>query len=325
MNRALRNAGWVGLLGAMALALAACTSDPTPTTPPTPTAEPDPTPTMAPTPTIDTTGVPGVTLRMDPEVMNWPLIEHGEPLGVWIYGSGLEPGQWFQIWIEDGERREEPIHYGTPDHMLRVADENGEFALALGVPGEEGRDALTAEMIQAPKAPFTVRMETMDRPHELLATTTWSVCGLARAAAWCSEAQDIVRLVPEVEAVVLAAGSTYVVSAIVMEDGLFELRMGPDAYWGYDPNSRPKSNAGDGLVLSVRVGDTIQVDTLRQSGSRSTKDHHLTIEALGIDHDLGAVRLEPFVIGPFTEAGEYVIDDSSDPGEHGSMKIIVTE
>ncbi|MEE8146519.1 MAG: hypothetical protein V3T24_02850 [Longimicrobiales bacterium] len=321
MNRALRYAGWTSLSLAMIFAVAACADDPTPTPTPSPTAE---APEVAPTPTRDTTAVPGVTLRMEPEVLNWPLTEHGLPLGVWIYGSGLEPGQWFQIWIEDGERREEPIHYGTPDALLRVADENGEFALALGIPGREGRDALTAEMIQAPQAPLEVRMEDMDT-GELLATTTWRVCGLAREAPWCSTAQELARLLPEVEAVVLEAGSTYVVSAIVMEDNLFELRMGSDAYWGYDPDSRPKSNAGDGLVLAVRVGDTIHVETLRQSGSRSTKPHHLTIEGLGIEHDLSVDRVEPFEIGPFTEPGEYIIDDSSDPGEHGGFKIVVTE
>ena len=321
MNRSRRYAGWVSLSLAMVLALAACAEDPTPTAAPTATPE---APEVAPTPTRDTTAVPGVTLRMDPEVLNWPLTEHGEPLGVWIYGTGLQPGQWFQIWIEDGERREEPIHYGTPDALLRVADENGEFALALGIPGEEGRDALTAEMIEAPQAPFEVRMEDMDT-GELLATVSWSVCGLAREASWCASAQDLVRLLPEAEEVVLEAGSTYMASAIVMEDGLFELRMGAEAYWGYGPDTRPKSNSGDGLVLTVRVGDTIHFDTLRQSGSRSTKPHHLTIEALGIDHDLSAGRVEPFEIGPFTETGEYIIDDSTDSGEHGSFKIVVVE
>ena len=323
MNRALRNAGWTGLSLAMVLAVAACADDPTPTptSTPTPTAE---APAVTPTPTRDTTSVAGVTLQIEPEVLNWPLAEHGEPLGAWITGSGLQPGQWFQIWIEDGERREEPIHYGTPDALLRVADENGEFRLGLGIPGREGRDALTTEMIQAPQAPFEIRMEDMDT-GELLATTTWRVCGLSREAAWCSSAQDLVRLIPKPEAVMLEAGSTYVVDAIVAEDGLFELRMGPDTYWGYGPDTRPKSNSDDGLVMTVRVGDTIRVDTLRQSGSRSTKPHHLTIEGLGIDHDLSAGRVEPFEIGPFTETGEYIIDDSTDSGEHGSFKIVVVE
>ena len=40
-------------------------------------------------------------------------------------------------------------------------------------------------------------------------------------------------------------------------------------------------------------------------------------------HDLSAGRVEPFEIGPFTETGEYIIDDSTDPGEHGSFKIVV--
>ena len=321
MNTSLRNAGWVALSLAIIVAVAACADDPTPTPSPTPEA---PDEALTPTPTKDTTGVAGVTLQMDPEVLNWPLTEHGEPLGVWIFGSGLEPGQWFQIWIEDGERREEPIHYGTPNALLRVADENGDFRVALGIPGREGRDALTAEMIQAPQSPFEVRMEDMDT-GELLATTTWSVCGLAREASWCANAQDLARLIPKPEAVLLEAGSTYVADTLVVQDGLFELRMGSETYWGYGPDTRPKSDSADGLVLTVRVGDTIHFDTLRMSGSRSTKPHHLTIEGLGIDHDLSAGRIEPFEIGPFTEVGEYVIDDSTDPGEHGSMKIVVTE
>ena len=110
-----------------------------------------------------------------------------------------------------------------------------------------------------------------------------------------------------------------------MEDGLIELRMGSETYWGYGPDTRPKSNSADGLLITVRVGDTIHFDTLRQSGSRSTKPHHLTIEGLGIEHDLSVDRVEPFEIGPFTEPGEYIIDDSTDPGEHGGFKIVVTE
>ena len=125
-----------------------------------------------------------------------------------------------------------------------------------------------------------------------------------------------------------AGGTVWAVEQMVMEDGRIQLRMGPQAYWGYAAGDRPYADEVGGLVMTVKVGDTITFDTIRMSGSRSTKPHHFTIEGLGIDLNLdegtGGSRVEPYEIKLET-AGEFIIDDSTDPGLHGSAKIVVEE
>ena len=115
----------------------------------------------------------------------------------------------------------------------------------------------------------------------------------------------------------------YVLDNWVVEDGNFELRMGAEPYWGYEAESRPLSKTGDGIIMTANVGDTLQFARLRQSGSRSSKPHNFTIEGLGIDIPLADGAIEPFEIGPLTIEGTFVIDDSTDPGEHGKAVLIV--
>ena len=114
----------------------------------------------------------------------------------------------------------------------------------------------------------------------------------------------------------------YVLDNWVVEDGNFELRMGPEPYWGYEAEARPVSKTGDGIIMTANVGDTLTFERLRQSGSRSTKLHHFTIEGLGIDIPLGDAAVEPFEI-VLTIEGTFTIDDSTDPGEHGKAVLIV--
>ena len=126
----------------------------------------------------------------------------------------------------------------------------------------------------------------------------------------------------------LAGGTVYEVEAFVVEDGLYEMRM-LEGYWGYQMEGRPTTRGAE-ILITAKVGDTIKFGVIRQSGSRSTKAHHFTIEGLGIDINLdeeygtGGARAEPFEI-KFEQAGTFVIDDSTDPGEHGTATIVVTE
>ena len=119
-----------------------------------------------------------------------------------------------------------------------------------------------------------------------------------------------------------AGATTYAVDTWVVEDGRFQLRMGPQPYWGYEADARPYADEVGGIVMTVKVGDTIIFETLRQSGSRSTVPHFFTIEAMGIDIALADGNIEPFEL-TFDTAGEFIIDDSSDPGSHGDAKIVV--
>ena len=126
----------------------------------------------------------------------------------------------------------------------------------------------------------------------------------------------------------LSTGTVYDVDAFVVEDGNFEMRM-LEGYWGYQTEGRPSTRAGE-LLIKAKVGDTIKFGVIRQSGSRSTKAHHFTIEGLGIDINLdesygtGGARVEPFEI-KLDQAGTFVIDDSTDPGEHGKATLVVEE
>ena len=132
--------------------------------------------------------------------------------------------------------------------------------------------------------------------------------------------------------VVEAAGptpTTYVINEIVMEDNKIELRMGSEPYWGYAAGDRLSSTEGDGLLITARVGDTLQIGAVRQSDGRSSKDHFLTIEGLGVDiPTAGRLSLreapdaEPVVIR-LDKAGTFVVGDSSDPGAHGKFEIVV--
>ncbi len=132
-------------------------------------------------------------------------------------------------------------------------------------------------------------------------------------------------------------GTTYTFADFVVEDGKFELRMGATAYFGYDAEQRIPTIPGliEIVMGPMQVGDTISFARCRQSGSRSTKAHHMTIEALGIDHNLdGTYGTGGASVGDsddtsnnceftFTEPGTFIIDDSTDPGEHGVAKFIV--
>ena len=132
-----------------------------------------------------------------------------------------------------------------------------------------------------------------------------------------------------------AQGTTWTVDDFVLEDNKFELRMGPNAYWGYNADQDIPTIAGliEIVMGPIQVGDTVSFSRCRQSGSRSTKPHRMTIEKLGIDHKLSADEGGGSVGDnddptnncefTFTAPGEYIIDDSSDPGAHGVAKFIV--
>ncbi|MCH8974445.1 MAG: hypothetical protein IH869_05155 [Chloroflexi bacterium] len=135
-------------------------------------------------------------------------------------------------------------------------------------------------------------------------------------------------------------GTTYTFGDFVVEDGKFELRMGDTAYFGYEAEQRIPTIPGliEIVFGPIQVGDTISFARCRQSGSRSTVTHHLTVDALGIDYvlDDGRFGADPpgGAVGDsddpsnnceftFDAPGEYLIYDSTDPDGHGVARIIV--
>ena len=259
-------------------------------------------------------GKGGVTVRVEPAIFKFPARQLSGAGDVWFYGSGLEPGQWFRIKVfSDGEVGE--IMEFASD-TLRQASEDGSFALATpsirpdrfqGIPEAWGLRG----------GVWTVELWDMDT-GAVLASTPWVVCGSEGENPWCEAAVET-AIVPE--PVVAGAGTIYQVDRISIEDGKFEFRLAADAYWGYEADAQLFSDEVD-ILITVKVGDTLKMETLAVSGSRSTKPHNLTIEGMGID--FSPEGRDPYEI-KFEMAGTFAVDDSTDPGEHGKFVIVVEE
>ena len=260
----------------------------------------------------------GPTIMVKPAFFKFPVGRVREPGAIWFYGSGLEPGQWFRISIE-AEGEDGDVTFAPED--LRQANASGAFAFT---PPEIRPDRWAIRDVFGQRGGvFNVKLWDMDT-DTLLALTPLVVCGSDGENPWCE---------PEEVVAEPGAGTVWTVDQIVLEDGRIQLRMASQSYWGYGAGERPYADEVGGIVMTVKVGDTIKFDRIRQSGGRSTTAHHFTIEGLGIDFNLDDGRFgsdppggpqEPFEIKLET-AGEFIIDDSSDPGSHGSAKIVVEE
>ena len=253
----------------------------------------------------------GVGFQVIPPILNYPE-GRTRDTGVWFIGSGLEPGQAFTIVVETGGLESELTNSLIGE---RIANDVGGFILGMEL--RQDRQVGLPEQV-AGYGPVNLRLYNADQ-SQLLATAPWVWCTGEQTDLWCGAAEDGVLLTPPVPE---GAGAVYAVDQFVIEDGKFELRMGSQPYWGYEAQQRISSTDGDGIVMTVKVGETIAFDIFTVSGRRSTKPHQFTIEALGIDIVPPGREPQDFT---FDTAGTFVIDDSSDPGEHGNAKIIVEE
>ena len=257
----------------------------------------------------------GATLVVEPSIFKFPERQLRTQGDVWFSGSGLAPGQLFTLTIE--ALGMEGVVVPLPGDVRRATDE-GTFA--VGTPGiRPGR--FLDPGVEVSGGAFLVKLWDQET-EELLATTPWLVCGQSRENAWCDAAVET-AIVPE--PIVEGAGTIYRLDRFQVEDGLFQLRTGAEGYWGYGPDERINANEGDGIVMTIKLGDTLKFSRLGTSSSRTLTDHHLTIAGLGIDLEIPVgFRLEPWELKP-DKAGEFVIDDSTDPGAHGKWLLIVTE
>ena len=258
------------------------------------------------------------TLIVKPSFFEFPSGRMSGVGNVWLYGSGLEPGQWFNITVhKDGEGGELPF-LGGPD-FLRQANDDGGFAVPLTrIDARPGRYAVLNDEIVQRGGVFVLKLWDGDTPT-LLASTPWVVCGQARENPWCNATVDT-AIVPE--PVVEGPGTVWNISRVRIMDDWFQLRVGSDAKWGYEADARIDSREGDGWVMTIALGDTIAMERLENRGSTN---HNFTIADLGIDIAMTPdQRIEPFKVKP-EKVGEFVIDDSTDPGAHGKAKLIVTE
>ena len=257
------------------------------------------------------------TLVVVPSIFKFPEGRLRSGKDIWFYVSGLEPEQWITITMEaDGLENEVDI----PGAVLRRADKDGTFAASV----REVRPGRFGVSTEAEKKGGVWLLNVLDTvTGTVLATTPWLVCGQNRENEWCGAALET-AILPE-PVVLEGAGTVYNLDRFQVEDNLFQLRIAATPYWGYDADARINATEGDGIVMTIKLGDTLKFDRLGTSSSRTTVDHRLTIEGLGIDLEIApGFRLEPWELKP-DKAGEFVIDDSSDPGAHGKVLLIVTE
>ena len=173
------------ILLATVVAVGAC-SDPTPT--PT-VAPPDDSDQMAMQPAMAATTV-APTVAVYPSVLRWPE-GRASGAGVWIMGSGLEPGQWFELWAGVNGLVDDIALFGLEGASLRQANQEGAFALAFTISGRVEREDLETLLMESQfNGPVTVSVVDMDT-GKTLATTPWLVCGRERAEPWCASAQDV--------------------------------------------------------------------------------------------------------------------------------------
>ncbi len=259
-------------------------------------------------------GRDGVTFMLEPAIFKFPARRLSSEGDVWFYGSGLEPGQWFRIMVRaEGDIGEMMDFAGD---ALRQANDDGSFSLATpGIRPDRFQGIPEAWGLKG--GVWAVELWDMDT-GEVLATTPWVVCGSEGGNEWCSAAIET-AIVPE--PVVVGGGTVYQVDRISIEDGKIEFRLAADAYWGYEADAQLFSDVVD-ILITVKVGDTLKMDTLAVSGSRSSKPHNLTIEGMGIDFE--PQERDPYEI-KFDTAGTFTVDDSTDPGAHGVFTIVVEE
>lgn len=302
-----RGVGLVLLLGVLMLVAAACSGDPGERGPAGPAG-----PVGAGGAVVAQTGI---GFQVIPPILNYPA-GRTRGTGVWFIGSGLEPGQAFTIVVETAGLESELTNSLIGE---RIANNVGGFILGMEL--RQDRQVGLPEQVLG-YGPVNVRLYNADQ-SELLATAPWVWCTSDLAGeitdAWCGAAQDGVLLsAPEPP----SENTTWVVDQFIIEDGKFELRMAGTAYWGYEAAQRISSTDGDGIVMTVKVGDTIAWDIFTVSGARSSKPHTFGIAGIGLE--IVPPGRDPYEI-TFDTAGTFIIDDPTDPGAHGNAKVIVEE
>ena len=267
------------------------------------------------------------TLMVNPAFFKYPSAKTG-PGGLWFYGSGLEPGQWYTITIEgDGNSANVDALSGN---ALRQANETGAFAVTLAA--IRPVDGHPLDKAWGRRGGVLVAKLWDTDTDVLLASTPFVMCGSDGENEWCDAALDS-AVVPEVAVGGPAAaptGTVYTLAEMRLRDGLFELRMGDTTAWGYNAGDRPRSGPyqgepGQDIVMTINVGDSIVFpDGLVSSGSSSTATHYFTIAELDINEaiPIGLDTNFGFTIAP-TEPGEYRIYCSAHPDDHGNVTLVV--
>jgi hypothetical protein len=111
-----------------------------------------------------------------------------------------------------------------------------------------------------------------------------------------------------------------VIIELVAEDAMIELRGDDLTMFGHQPWT---TNVSPPWTLTFKKGDWLKISRIRQSGSRSTTDHTVTIEGLGIDVETGGGNRGINLWVHLDEVGTFTVDCKNHPGEHGEAQIVV--
>ena len=296
----------------LALILSACSGEPTPTQSPTATPAPTATPTSAaaPTPTAP---------RLLP-----PLAEPCPPGDGTVYEVS-------ELVVEDGlfELRMGPDAFWKYEAGQRVSSLVDGIVMQLN-PGDTIRIGTLRSSSSRSTMPHGITIVGLGidielAPGESREGVEIAVCEVGTYA--IDDFRDrgghgIADIVVKEPPPAVRGPIVFELDSWVVEDGLYQLRMGLEGYWDYAAGDRLDTGGGSEILMTVRVGDTMKFRLVRQSGGRSTKPHFFTIEGLGIDEPLADANLEGFEI-KLDKAGTFFIDDSSDPGAPGVAKIVV--
>ena len=273
------------------------------------------------------TGAPsraGATLKVDPAIFMFPEGRLSGRGNVWFYGSGLEPGQWFEITVEnDGDGG--PIPALGDENTLRQADSDGAFAITLmEIDAREIRWGVLLDEVLQEGGVFILNLMDSDT-DAILASTPWVVCGQDRANDWCSAARATAIQPPPLDEVlaeflVPETGTVYELEEIRIQQDNYRLLMGDTEAWGYSGRI-----LGD-VELIVNPGDKI---TFLNIQNRSEKPARWVNQELGINVgplDINRGMLENFVIKiPNDVLGSFVVDDPDRLGERSQFVITVVE
>ena len=112
----------------------------------------------------------------------------------------------------------------------------------------------------------------------------------------------------------------YEVERIQLSEG-YQFRPSVDA-WGYNRGDRIEARDGDGILITFRVGDTLNVARVTNPLRLTNETNSLVNEELGINLTL-APDVEVSLNITFDRAGTFVLDDPAKPGALGKFVIVV--
>ena len=318
---------WGRLLAAVVAlaALAGCgASEATPTPAAEPTATPEPTPTFAPLFEADSETLalllPSPTPTPEPVAVIGPVVYELDriscnPEGAYELRMG-ETTAW---------------GYAASDRVSGIEGDGVLVSVNVG-------DTLSFRRIENPArncaVPLVVVNEDLGFDHTLQPDDRVEPFSIALTKAGTFDITDPAEaggrgsFVIEVKAAAGAGPRVYELARISTPDCNYELRMGLTTAWGYnDPvdDSRINATVGDGILVTINVGDTLRFDRFETPSRLCTETVSIVNEELGLNETLQPdERIEPYEI-VFPKAGSFVIDDPAKPGGRGTFVIEVKE